>query len=101
VIVAVGHAADVVNAERFASEVASTPTQAGRILRLEVISHGPPIPLHQRRLLFEPFSHGDHSRHSLGLGLFIAREIVRGHGGTIDVRSDADETAFVVRLPRR
>jgi signal transduction histidine kinase len=38
---------------------------------------------------------------SLGLGLFIAREIVTGHGGTIAVTSTANEgTAFSVRLPR-
>jgi signal transduction histidine kinase len=38
---------------------------------------------------------------SLGLGLYIAREIAKAHGGGIDVRSDATETVFAVRLPRR
>lgn len=38
----------------------------------------------------------------LGLGLFIAREIVRAHGGDIEVRtSDEDGTTFEVSLPRR
>lgn len=38
---------------------------------------------------------------SLGLGLYIAREIVVGHGGTIAVTSSAtDGTAFAVALPR-
>ncbi|WP_409050719.1 sensor histidine kinase [Variovorax guangxiensis] len=37
---------------------------------------------------------------SLGLGLYIAREIVGGHGGTLVVTSSAEEgTAFSVRLP--
>jgi signal transduction histidine kinase len=37
---------------------------------------------------------------SLGLGLFIAREIAEGHGGTIDVTSsEAEGTTFTVRLP--
>ena len=40
-------------------------------------------------------------RTSLGLGLFIARETVLAHGGTIDVAStDADGTTFTVRIPR-
>jgi len=38
---------------------------------------------------------------SIGLGLYIAREIVTGHGGRIDVTSSLEEgTTFVVRLPR-
>ena len=36
----------------------------------------------------------------LGLGLFIAREMVGAHGGTIEVRSTEGEgTTFVIRLP--
>lgn len=38
---------------------------------------------------------------SMGLGLFIAREITMAHGGTIDVASSRDSgTVFTVRLPR-
>ena len=37
---------------------------------------------------------------SLGLGLYIAREITKAHGGEIDARSDNKETVFAVRLPR-
>jgi signal transduction histidine kinase len=36
------------------------------------------------------------------LGLFIVREIVRAHGGTIEASSTVGEgTTFVARLPRR
>lgn len=54
--------------------------------------------------LFEPMSGGDGRRqksHGLGLGLFITKQIVRAHGGTIDLDSEAPgETAFRVELPR-
>jgi signal transduction histidine kinase len=43
----------------------------------------------------------ERSKTSLGLGLFIVREIVLGHGGTIEVQSSAEAgTVFSVRLPR-
>ena len=55
--------------------------------------------------LFDPFR-GTHHRRSdsrgLGLGLFIVKEIVRAHGGTVHVDSAEDVgTVFTVRLPRR
>ena len=37
---------------------------------------------------------------SLGLDLFIAREIVTAHGGDIRAQSEKGETVFTVRLPR-
>lgn len=37
---------------------------------------------------------------SLGLGLFIVREIARAHRGEVEVRSAAGQTTFVVRLPK-
>lgn len=55
--------------------------------------------------LFDPFrSFGQPRRQSsgLGLGLFIVREIVRAHGGSVEaVSSEADGTSFIARLPRR
>lgn len=55
--------------------------------------------------LFEPFRSGrqfDRRREGLGLGLYIVRQIVIAHGGSIEVQSpDADgATTFVIRLPR-
>jgi signal transduction histidine kinase len=55
--------------------------------------------------LFEPFRRGSDERtlrrKGLGLGLFIARQIVQAHGGRIDVRSaPGGPTTFAVRLPR-
>ncbi|HZZ85663.1 MAG TPA: HAMP domain-containing sensor histidine kinase [Anaeromyxobacteraceae bacterium] len=51
--------------------------------------------------IFEPFRKGPHRRRaSLGLGLFIVREIARAHGGEVSVTSSVDRgTTFAVRLP--
>jgi signal transduction histidine kinase len=35
----------------------------------------------------------------LGLGLYIAAEIARAHGGTLDVTSTPSETRFTLRMP--
>ena len=71
-------------------------------LRLEVANRGPVIPETDRAGIFEPFRRAataGQDSSGLGLGLYIAREIVRAHGGTIDVASDSTSTRFVVRLP--
>ncbi len=68
-----------------------------------VINDGPPIPSAELARLFEPFKRGRDAATtggSLGLGLYIAREVVVAHGGTIEVMSDLIETRFTVRLPR-
>ena len=70
---------------------------------LEVENAGPAIPAERLAVLFEPFQlgQGDRPGH-LGLGLFIVREIVRAHGGTIAATSTpAGVTTFRIDLPRR
>jgi PAS domain S-box-containing protein len=69
---------------------------------LRVTNLGDPIPDDVRQMLFEPFARGNvrQSRQGLGLGLFIAREIARGHGGDLTVASDARSTVFTFRMPR-
>jgi signal transduction histidine kinase len=56
-------------------------------------------------VLFDPFqSHRtrDGERNlGLGLGLYIVREIVTAHHGTIGVTSDAGNVEFTISLPRR
>lgn len=71
-------------------------------LVLKVHNHGRPIPAALLPHLFDPFRRGeDHSvRDSLGLGLYIVKQIVAAHGGRIEARSDHETgTTFVVRLP--
>jgi signal transduction histidine kinase len=59
------------------------------------------IPPEVRATLFEPFQRQRRPSHGLGLGLYIARQIAKAHGGDITVTSsDGDGTQFTVRLPR-
>jgi PAS domain S-box-containing protein len=71
---------------------------------LEVHRTGAPIPSEVLPQLFDAFrpSRADEAgREPEVLGLFIAREIARAHGGDVDVESNVVEgTLFRVRLPR-
>lgn len=71
---------------------------------LTVHNHCAPIPAEMLPVLFDPFRYGDTAQRgpkSYGLGLYISREIVVAHGGTIDVSSSREAgTTFTVRLPR-
>jgi signal transduction histidine kinase len=75
-------------------------TQDGK-LELSVANAGEPIPSEAMERLFQPFYRlaEQGSQQGLGLGLYIASEIARAHGGRIDVTSSPAETRFTFRMP--
>ncbi len=68
---------------------------------LSVANVGEPIPEAAMEMLFQPFTRSDvrESQHGLGLGLFIANEIARGHRGSLTVSSDLEGTEFNFVMP--
>jgi len=68
---------------------------------LTVANSGDRIPEDLLPTLFMPFERTINrpSREGLGLGLFIAMEIAKGHGGTLTVASNEIETVFTFRMP--
>jgi signal transduction histidine kinase len=61
---------------------------------------GPGLPPKAREHLFAAFQ-GGARKGGIGLGLAIAAELVKGHGGRLDLaRSDADGTEFAIHLPK-
>ncbi len=61
---------------------------------------GPGLPPKAREHLFAAFQ-GGARKGGTGLGLAIAAELVRGHGGRLELsRSDADGTEFLITLPK-
>lgn len=70
---------------------------------IQIINYGGHIPSEDLPYIFDMYYTADRARTSqeggTGLGLFIARNIVEQHDGTISVQSDVRQTLFEVRLP--
>ncbi|PTR30093.1 hypothetical protein C8J98_107229 [Luteibacter sp. OK325] len=69
---------------------------------LAVTNFGTPIDQATQVMLFQPFYRPESAtpRPGLGLGLYIASEIARAHGGTLTVCSSTEDgTCFTLRLP--
>lgn len=75
----------------------------GGVFTLQVANGGAPIPPEVMERLFQPFFRGAvrSSRNGLGLGLYIASEIAKAHGGTLDVSSTDEETRFTFKMDAR
>lgn len=67
---------------------------------IKIGDSGPGLPPKAREHLFTAFQGGTRKGGS-GLGLAIAAELIRGHGGRLELlRSDANGTVFGIRLPK-
>lgn len=70
---------------------------------VQVINYGSDISADDIPFLFDMFYTGDKARseenNRTGLGLFIAKNIVEQHEGTITVKSNAVQTTFEIRIP--
>ena len=74
------------------------------LVRLEVEDNGPGIPASERENVFRPFYRLDHARNqnegNSGLGLAIARDIAKSHGGEIALgQSSMGGLRAIISLP--
>lgn len=78
--------------------VLSSPSASNVVI--SVRDHGAGVPKEHRPRLFERFYQAHADRAGMGLGLYVSRQIVERHGGTIYAEFPADGGArFVVSLP--
>ena len=70
-------------------------------VRIAVRDYGTGIPPDGREQLFEPFYRQQTDGRGVGLGLYLVREIVQLHGGTVAIEDgERQGTTFVITLPR-
>ncbi|TVQ56017.1 MAG: hybrid sensor histidine kinase/response regulator, partial [Spirulina sp. DLM2.Bin59] len=69
-------------------------------LTVEISDTGIGIPLAEQKRIFEPFRQGRHKRSGHGLGLYLCRQIIANHNGTITLQSQPGQgTTFSITLP--
>ena len=74
--------------------------RSGTVVTIRVADTGPGVPARARANLFRPFQ-GGFRRGGTGLGLAICAELVRAHGGTIDLLDQGPGATFEVTIPDR
>ncbi len=95
----------VTNAARFGDRIIIRVAPEGKWVRIEVDDDGPGIPEEERENVFRPFYRLDHARNqdegNSGLGLVIARDIAKSHGGEIALgESSMGGLRAIISLPQ-
>jgi two-component system osmolarity sensor histidine kinase EnvZ len=94
----------IANAARFGTKVQLQAQEKSHFVEITVDDDGPGVPEDKREEVFRPFYRLDNDRSlstgSAGLGLTIARDVVRGHGGDIQLTdSPLGGLRVLIRLP--
>ncbi|WP_304518102.1 sensor histidine kinase, partial [Cecembia rubra] len=63
--------------------------------------NGPGIPEEIKDKILQPFFTTKKGTEGTGLGLSITHDIVKGHGGSISICSDANGSIFTISLPKK
>ena len=79
--------------------VTVTARREGRFVVVRVIDDGPGIPPEIRSRIFDPFFTTKEPGKGTGMGLEIARRVLRGHEGDIEVESRPGRTEFRASMP--
>ncbi len=93
------NAAQAMESERGNVEIGARRDDQGMCV-VSVLDDGPGMSPEQLEHIFEPFFTTKPAGEGTGLGLSISQDIIRRHGGELDVRSAPDAgTCFEIRLP--
>jgi signal transduction histidine kinase len=71
----------------------------GNRVTIEIEDNGPGIPDEIKDKILQPFFTTKKGTQGTGLGLSITHDIVKAHGGSLDMHSQPGQTVFIIQLP--
>ncbi|NBC28151.1 MAG: hypothetical protein GVY08_14910 [Bacteroidetes bacterium] len=74
--------------------------QTEKSITIEIEDNGPGIPGEMKDKVMQPFYTTKKGTQGTGLGLSITNDIVKAHGGTLNVQSQPEQTVFSIQLNR-
>jgi C4-dicarboxylate-specific signal transduction histidine kinase len=86
-------------AERHSCTIRVSAAVRAKAIAVEVADNGPGISAALRKNAFDPFVTGHRNESHLGIGLAVARQLARNHGGEIRYDARAKGARFVLTLP--
>jgi two-component system, OmpR family, osmolarity sensor histidine kinase EnvZ len=94
----------LLNSNRYGRKVLISVSKSDKFLTILVDDDGPGIPENERENVFRPFYRLDPARNldsgGVGLGMSIARDVVRGHGGTLTLeKSSLGGLRVIIKIP--
>jgi two-component system osmolarity sensor histidine kinase EnvZ len=94
----------LLNSNRYGNNAIITIERSDKFLTLMVDDDGPGIPEEERENVFRPFYRLDPARNldagGVGLGMSIARDVVRGHGGTMTLdENEQGGLRVIIKIP--
>ena len=72
--------------------------QAEGTVTIEIEDNGPGIPDEIRDKILQPFFTTKKGTQGTGLGLSITNDIIKAHGGSLDIHTQPGQTVFVITL---
>ena len=86
------------------TQISIEAKEEGNLIVMKISNEGDPIPEDKLNIIFDKFYRLDSARSSntggAGLGLAIAKEIVKAHKGKISVESNSEKTCFTIEIPK-
>lgn len=83
-----------------AGEIGLKADEDDNVWRLTITDTGPGLPKKAQEHLFQPFQ-GGVRKGGAGLGLVISADLIRGHGGRLELtHTDESGTTFTIQLPK-
>lgn len=96
----VRNARQAIMATRKPGQITVRASEDDAAWHITVADTGPGLPPKAREHLFKPFE-GSVRKGGTGLGIVISQDLIRGHGGRIELaRSDETGTEFMIHLPK-